>query len=130
VAWWETQSETARLATLTDPQPIADVLRDLYNFLLFRGGQTHPPAQRLWANGPNFDCVILESAYRNYSTFKMPLEFNKLRCVRTLLDTAWPNKAGRPNLDIGTKHNALDDCIQQALLVQMAHIDLGLTHPH
>lgn len=126
LAWWDRQSETARAQLLINPQPVALVLQELHNFLCFRQGQTHPPAHELWANGPNFDCVILESAYRNYSPFKLPIPFMRQYDVRTVKELAWRH-GNKPHITVGVAHNALDDCVQQALYVQAAHITLGVT---
>lgn len=126
VEWWSRQSEAARARLTVDPQPIASALRDLHNFLVFRQGKTHPPAHELWANGPNFDCVVLESAYYRYSPFKLPIPFMRQFDVRTTKELAWRH-GGAPKFDIGIAHNALDDCIKQALYVQLAHVSLGLS---
>lgn len=129
IAWWAKQSKEAQERLLVNPQPIATALRELHNFLCFRNGETHPPAHELWANGPNFDCVNLELAYEKYSKFQLPIKFFKQYCVRTIKETAWRHGEGRPNIEIGIAHNALDDCIKQALYVQLAHAKLGLTTP-
>lgn len=128
LAWWDRQSESARLRLLDDPQPIDIALRELHNFLCFRQDQTHPPAHELWANGPNFDCVILESAYSKYSRFKLPIPFMRQYDVRTTKELAWRH-GGAPLIEVGVAHNALDDCVKQALYVQAAHVVLGITPP-
>lgn len=127
IAWWAQQSSEAQAAVQTDQQHIADVLRNLYNFLMFRGsGQQHPPAHELWANGPNFDCVLLQYAYDQYSTFSMPLPYYQHYDVRTAKELVWRHGHRRPQIHIGTKHNALDDCVAQAMYVQLAHAELAL----
>lgn len=127
VAWWAQQSPEAQAALLVNPLPIEVALVELHNFLCFRQGASHPPAHELWANGPNFDCVVLEHAYRQYSRFKLPIDFRRQYCVRSLKEMAWRHGTGRPRIEVGIKHNALDDCIQQALYVQAAHVTLGIT---
>lgn len=123
--WWSRQSEAARGALSANKQPIDVVLRELHNFLCFRQQDSHPPAHELWANGPNFDCVILEHAYRMYGNkFTLPVPFNRQYCVRSIKRAAWP-AGDAPQLNIGVAHNALDDCVKQAMLVQMAHAELG-----
>lgn len=126
VEWWSRQSESARARLLDDPQPIGVALRELHNFLVFRQGQAHPPAHELWANGPNFDCVILQSAYARYSNFKLPTPFYRQFCVRTACELAWRHGTGKPRIEVGIAHNALDDCIKQALYVQAAHAELDV----
>ena len=126
LAWWERQSESARLRLTVDPQPIGVALTALHNFLVFRQGLSHPPAHELWANGPNFDCVVLESAYHQYSRFKLPIDFRRQYDVRTTKELAWRH-GGAPRIDVGIAHNALDDCIKQALYIQAAHVTLGIS---
>jgi hypothetical protein len=126
-AWWALQSESARQAVLTNQQHVVDALRELHNFLVFRCGQNHPPAHEIWANSPSFDCVILSHAFRKYSKFPFPVPFFQHRDVRTAKELAWPHGQGQPLIHVGVAHNALDDCIKQALYVQAAYKVLGTT---
>jgi len=126
IDWWAKQSDDAKNRLAVAPQPIALALQELHNFLVFRQGEAHPPTHELWANSPSFDCVILQSAYSLYSRFKLPVPFSRWYDVRTTKELAWRHGVGRPPLHIGTAHDALDDCVQQALYVQIAHAKLEI----
>lgn len=68
------------------------------------------PDDCVWGNGPTFDLSILKSAYeRNYLT--VPWNHQNERCLRTIVAL---NPSIKENHQFkGTKHNALDDCINQ-----------------
>lgn len=121
--WWEDQSQEAWDALLPDQIPLQRALENLYHFHNTRTGVKLPKAHRVWANSPSFDCVILDTAYSYYQRFlKFPVPFWNWRDIRTLKDTAYPpGSDDAPVIRSGTHHNALDDCISQALMVQDAH---------
>ena len=72
-------------------------------------------ADRVWAKGPDFDCVILASLF---PAIKWP--FWKHRDVRTVLDVA----GIRDRKFEGTAHNALDDAVNQANALREAVVKL------
>lgn len=71
----------------------------------------------VWSHGPSFDISILEAAFHKMY-ISVPWAYNSPRDTRTIYDLA--------GLDIkketrrGIFHNALDDCIFQAAMVQKA----------
>lgn len=72
----------------------------------------------MWSNGADFDLPMLAHAFTQ-CTITIPWKFWNSRCVRTLknLDVAKNIKVPR----LGTHHNALQDAIHQAQLVQAIH---------
>lgn len=112
--WWAQQSDEAR-AALNEPPllPLQDAL------IQFRAWAQNawPQPTRVWANSPDFDVVILRSAFETSSAGAWPFQFWSNRCVRTIKDLAYPN-GDTPPIGVGVAHNALDDAIRQALLVQ------------
>jgi len=121
--WWKQQSKEAWDVLQYDQLPLVKALERLYHFHMTRTGIKLPKVNRIWANSPSFDCVILDTAYRHYERFfNFPVPFWNWRDVRTIVDAAYlPGDDTRPVIRVGTHHNALDDCISQALMVQDAH---------
>jgi|APHM01.1.fsa_nt_gi hypothetical protein len=98
-AWWESQDDD--LVPLDGDTSLSVALDDLRHFA-FR-------ADEVWANGPAFDCAILEAAYHAVD-IEPPWEYHEERDVRTI--RALP---GAVELEFGgRKHNALDDAVHQA----------------
>lgn len=66
----------------------------------------------VWANSPSFDLVILRNAIDYYGWEKTPItDHTKWMDMRTLMNLHPEIKQNMP--DVGTHHNALDDCIFQ-----------------
>jgi exodeoxyribonuclease VIII len=85
-----------------------------------------PRASLFWAKSPDFDGKILEYAFDRLG-IPNPYRFFQYRCVRTIQDLAWPDGPdARPRFNVGTAHSALDDAIEQAMLVQAGYRQLGL----
>lgn len=76
-----------------------------------------------WANSPSFDYAILKHVLNMYH-YTWPFAYWQERDVRTLKTIAFPNN----NYHLNNSHNALNDAINQCLLVQHAYQTLGLTH--
>lgn len=121
--WWSQQSIEAQSALQHNQQHIVFVLNDFITFVA-----QHPYSiTGYWANSPSFDKVILERALMTVGRrWPDSLPFYQENDVRTLKRTAWPS-GDHPNMLEGTAHNALDDAIKQARLVQLAHRKLNLT---
>lgn len=68
----------------------------------------------IWAMSPTFDITKLRHLYASHNRY-FPIPFHKERDVRTLKAILPPSL--HPIRE-GTHHNALDDCLYQALLVQ------------
>jgi len=136
--WW-LQQEDAAIKELVheDTVPMVVAMRDLRRYLadrapeleddFFPGFSKFPIACALWAKSPDFDCAKLRhTADRVGET--LPLRFFQWRCVRTVQDLAWPEGPdARPVFKAGVAHDARADAVQQALMVQAAYKELGLS---
>lgn len=113
VEWWSKQSQQAQEEAFSneDRIPLATVLDDLSKFLW--------NARRIWVNGPTYDISILENAYRSLSK-PIPWQYHKVIDARTVYKLY-------PNLEkYSNNHCALDDCINQAIMVQqtLKHLNI------
>ena len=79
-------------------------------------------SKNVWCHSPNFDCVILENAYR-LCNLEIPWKFYNLRDTRTIYDL------GNVKLKtIGeTKHHALHDCYNQILALKQSLTNLKIS---
>jgi hypothetical protein len=109
IAWWMQQADTARHSAFTDPLPLALVLRNLSSFL--------QPDDKVWANSPAFDLVILRNAYKAIGS-DAPWSYRVERCTRTAYDLAGVDLDGFRQ---GTYHDAIDDAVSQARAVIEAY---------
>lgn len=75
--------------------------------------------QRVWAKDPDFDVVILRNAFAQIGEM-FPFKFWETRSVRTITELAYPD-GDPPPIGVGVAHNAKDDAIRQALMVQHCH---------
>ena len=112
VAWWRQQSKAAQVC-LYGTIGIEGALRDFAAFIGFD--------DYIWAKGPDFDCVILNEAYRKLN-LKCPWRFRNTRDVRTIM-----YMSNVPPIEEGVEHLAIADAIGQAKTVQAAYAKLGLT---
>lgn len=120
IKWWFTQDPQAQKDMISDAEEHRVVIRAFHLWL------TNQPRalQRIWANSPSFDVEMMKDVF-NQLGYKFPFMFYQERDVRTIKDLAWPDKDTCPNFNDGTKHNALDDAIAQAKLVQTAYKMFG-----
>ena len=115
VLWWMTQGDAAREALVTDTVGMRHALTQ---FQLFAKGQEDGI---VWANDPDFDCVMLRSAMQSVGLM-YPFKFWNHRSVRTAKHLSHPN-GDFPAFSFGedgVAHNALDDAIKQAAEVIFA----------
>lgn len=108
VAWWGTQNEQVREEALGEHDRVSleDFTKALNKFVL--------TADRIWAQGPVFDIVILENLYRMLNK-PCPWPYYSIRDSRTLLKALGDDREGGALL-----HNALADAVSQAQAVQSA----------
>lgn len=118
IQWWFGQSEAARAALFADGR--APSLGEALSELSRAVDAATRGVGRIWAKGPSFDIAILENAYR-VARLKTPWKYNAPRDVRTIVQVAGLTDAGRPE----NSHNAMEDAIAQAKLVQEACAALG-----
>lgn len=108
VTWWLGQDDVARQTLIVgqlDAAPLITALEAFSNFF--------PSGAEIWCNGNSFDLPILANAYHAIGA-ETPWSFYNERDLRTLKGL---NKGARIERE-GTHHNALDDAIHQARLVQ------------
>lgn len=109
--WWKNQNPQSRYEALDNMKnriDIKDGLLELKKFI--------KDSKYIWANSPNFDCVILENAYKKCN-LEVPWKFWNLRDCRTVYDI------GNTNLKSFVKetiHHSLIDCYNQILCLQKA----------
>lgn len=105
------QSDQAREAFGNKPEgPLKDVLRHLVKFY-----KTWECAA-VWGHGSSFDISIIEHAMRQYG-IKTPWSHRDVRDTRTMY-ALHPSQARLKAAFRGT-HNAVEDCKDQILALQM-----------
>ena len=112
--WWEQQAEDVREEALSDDnrQDLIEVTKEINRFLV--------GVNNIWCQGPAFDMVILESFYRDMNQ-PTPWNFWQVRDSRTLFGVHGdPREKGKAGL-----HNALEDCVSQAVAVQKVYQQIG-----
>lgn len=114
--WWFQQSDDAikRLIS-SEALSVREALTRLWTY----SRSHHQVPTHIWAKGPDFDCSILQSACKA-TNVRYPFAFYKQRDVRTAVDLAYPN-GDAPVPQGGIKHDARDDAVHQALVVQSCY---------
>lgn len=142
LAWWLGQEDAALKALVGDDVvSLKEALVSYRQYCVdrhpktddwfFHGHSHFPQASMVWAKSPDFDCVILANAYAKTNEIN-PWAFWQYRCVRTVQDLGWPEGPDtRPDFHAGAgvKHDARADAVAQALCVQAAYRELGLSKP-
>ena len=126
IMWWMGQSEEARERLCKDQhgilQPSTTVAYALARFNQFIVGNMEDDYQ-IWANGPEYDVVVLTSALLKCN-MALPWKFYNVRSYRELRylypDVAKPESTG-------TQHNALDDAKWQAAHLKLIMEERGRT---
>lgn len=109
ILWWLGQDESARNTLINGQHDAAPLITALEAFAAFV-----PADAEIWCNGNSFDLPILAHAYHVIGMVQ-PWAFYNERDLRTLKGL---NKGLRIER-AGTHHNALDDAVHQAKLVQI-----------
>lgn len=107
VRFWNGQSPETKAILFNKPVSIAKVLNELAIYI--------HPEDYVWAKGPDFDLVLLQTAYEKLGE-KIPWRFRNTRDVRTILDVGHrmgilANELYPPHPQ---KHSALEDAKYQA----------------
>ena len=97
--WWGKQTEQP---PLLGEVLLADTLLDLSEWL----ADYDKDSLYVWARGPQFDIVVLESAYKDVD-LPVPWKYKNVRDVRTALSLSTVTDL----FDPARKHHALDDAI-------------------
>ena len=105
VAWWANQCEAAKAEAFgeQDRVPLRQAMEQLAALLW--------KASRIWANGVTYDMTILEHAYKGLG---MPLPWKYYR----VMDARTVYKLCPAEQRLSNNHHALQDCINQAELLQ------------
>jgi len=109
VEWWQRQPKAVQEAAFggDDRTSMDEFTKQLNKFVV--------GCDRIWAQGPVFDIVILENLYRQLGK-PCPWNYYSIRDSRTLLKALGDSRnAGKNEL-----HDALADCVYQAKAVQDA----------
>jgi exodeoxyribonuclease VIII len=114
ITWWSRQPpEIMEEAFSPDNRiPLVDAMDQFHKFAW--------SCSAFWSHGATFDLVILENIY---SQLNKPLPWNywQLRDTRTLFDLGHD-----PEMPQGSKHDALQDAIRQAVGVQNVYRKLNI----
>lgn len=124
--WWFEQPDSVRAALFTPPPEQLSLV--LHRFRLYvQIGATRTDQAKLWAHGSTFDLPILDTAYRMIGQ-RIPWSYKLVRDTRTLFSLV-PKEATNIG-QIGRKHYALDDAVNQARWVQAAYRHLKGSSEH
>lgn len=119
--WWdhpERAEAKKQIVEYPDKVHLVDALDDLWEFM--KG------CKKGWGCAPSFDQSILGNAMEMYGINKLkgnrnplPIPFWDEMDVRTVENFVF-GKKHRADIRKGTYHNALDDCVTQAMMVKQA----------
>ena len=114
IDWWATQPALAKEEAFGEENrvPLDQALDELARLIW--------QSKRVWAQGPTYDCNILEHAYKSYNK-PLPWKFYSVRDSRTVF-SLWPGLPKPP-----TSHHALEDCRRQIGLLQQTLKHLNIT---
>lgn len=115
LAWWGQQSADVREEAFTEEGrlPVLKVMQEFYKWC--------QPHDRIWANGPAFDIVILEHTYRRLGR-GFPWQYYQVRDARTIYKMVPGYRKVNPAL-----HHAAWDCWAQVVSLQDCLRRLNIT---
>lgn len=124
VQWWMKQDRVARMSVLGDPKmTIKGALANFGGFIedmLYNYGKSDQRNLHIWSHA-TFDVVALNDAY-DLIGYDKPWKYNTARDLRTLVylaDVDYGRKeAQKKRKEMGTPHDALDDCMYQVSYVK------------
>jgi exodeoxyribonuclease VIII len=111
--WWSRQPP-AIMEEAFSPDNRIPLVEAMDRFHKFAWG-----CSAFWSHGATFDLVILENIYHQLNK-PLPWNYWQLRDTRTLFDLGHD-----PEMPQGSKHNALEDAIRQAIGVQNVYAKLS-----
>jgi len=116
IIYWLSQSDAARNEIINATESIQAALLRLNCFLVENA--TNLDSLRVWGNGPTYDIVITENAYR-LCGLEIPWNFYRVRDVRTAVEFGrWDNFDPKYQMPFdGVQHNAAHDARHQARYV-------------
>lgn len=109
IDFWKKQNDEAKNigTSVNNVKTCLTILSDLVN------NYEELEQVKVWGKGPHFDVSIIESLMRDFDV-NIPWKFWNVRDVRTFMEY----KNVRKPKDQGVAHNALDDAIYQAKIIQ------------
>lgn len=110
--WWMKQDEHLRNRVFAGTNSLEHALATFSSWLSQHNTGTPLSELKVWANDPDFDCVILKHAMQ-YEGEGWPFGYNKLRAMRTRMDGI-PEKILEGIAPNDAKHDAYFDAIHQA----------------
>ena len=122
VMWWMQQSKAAQEGLYTGDQMNLKMALEKWRQWVIKSS---PKPTQIWANSPSFDCSIIKNAMAALN-MHWPFQYWAERDVRTIKALAWPEGNEPDFMGSGTAHDAVDDCVKQALLVQSGFRVLGV----
>jgi len=103
IEWWMTQTDQSKSDVFKDTKPLRETLNKFSEFVIQGDYQ-------IWGNSARFDLGILQNAYDKLF-IKIPWDFRKERCLRTLV--SFNPEIKETHTYVGIRHNALYDCYNQ-----------------
>lgn len=125
LGWWLQQPhapEVGKKLWADDTPTLALALEALHQFPYDQdipGLESWDDVQGIWSKGPSFDMAILKSAFAKFGA-EAPWDFRRERDCRTVIALTGNPKACEPDGTGLVSHDALDDCVYQAMEVQKA----------
>lgn len=119
IKWWMAQSSESRAELIADfALPTSLALEQLNQFIAANQYPAGRKYLRVWGNGAAFDNVILRAAYARAGA-EVPWDWWHDLDVRTVVEMGrvLGYDPKRNNAFAGTRHNALDDAVFQAIYV-------------
>lgn len=117
IDWWLEQDINVRNALLIDQKPLDVVMREVIAFI--------DKKATIWCQGTDFDISILKTIFKQLE-LEIPWKYYNVRDSRTFTEEL--GYSMRNYRDTSTHHNALDDAICQAKVINMVKrmIELGM----
>lgn len=113
IEWWARQPKAAQEEAFSPEGriPLKQALEELHRLVWH--------CRWVYANGPTFDCNILEHCYKSYNIV-LPWQYYNVRDARTIYSLV-PDLAKYP-----ASHHALEDCRRQIQLLWdcMEHLNI------
>lgn len=112
IEWWSKQNPYIMEEAFSADNriPLADAMTQFHKFAW--------GCDAFWSHGATFDLVIIEDILRQLNR-SLPWNYWQLRDTRTLFDLGF-----NPDMPQGSKHDALQDAIRQAVGVQNVYSQL------
>jgi len=117
--WWLQQDEPVRTKMFSGTTGMRTALRDFAKWYKEQG------ATRIWANGTMFDIVMMEDTFSRLKV-SCPWGFRDVRDMRWFRDVV-PLEKYADLYDTNIAHDARQDAVMQAQIVQRCYAYLGIT---